>query len=252
LGSVNLAGNPANFEKSVENGNISGFASIFIVEVSKALRHVTAVPSGVTAMRNDEIRAKMLRIFYDFEMNHPGEYLDTSNLPQLLRSVPNKLIDTNLRYLFDLELLHAHALTVEGKGIFRPYRRATTPRTAKITIIGINVVRMPELANKYAINLQFLQARTVHGKVRKASQNAAIIQEQTLTFEALKRMIQDRQELTGNEKAVIKLILDALETTAQQGTLTKKFTDESLKIFSKYDWLIPPLTEVLKHTSHCD
>ncbi len=232
--------------------NTSGFVSAFVIEVTKALRLVTTIHSLVMAMRNDEIRAKILRIFYDFETNHPGEYLDTSNLLQLLKDVPNKLLDTNLLYLFDFELLHPQALTVEGRGIFRPYRRATTPRTAKITLIGINVVRIPELANKYALNLQLLQVRTAYGKVTQASQNPAIMQEQTLTFDALREMIQDRQELTANEKAVIKLILDALETTAQQGSLTKNFMAESLQVFAKYRWLIPPLTEVLKHASQFD
>jgi hypothetical protein len=248
---VNLAVDRDNCEKYAHNGNTSGSVSAFVIEATKALRHVTTVHCPVMAMRNDEIRAKILRVFYDFEMNHPGEYMNTSNLPQQLSDVPKKLIDTNLLYLLDSELLHREALTVEGRGIFRPYR-ATTPSTAKITLIGINVVRIPELANKYAINLQSLQARTVYGQVTQASQKAVITQTQTITFDYLREMVQARQEINANEKAVIKLILDALETTAQQGSLTKNFMDQSLKIFAKHRWLIPPLTEVLKHASPFD
>ena len=177
--------------------------------------------------------------------------MNTSNLHEQLRDVPKRLIDTNLPYLYDSELLKPEAPGVEGGGIFRPYR-ATTPRAAKITLIGINVVRIPELANKYAINLPSLQAGTAYGHVTQASQRAAIAQTQTLTFDYLREMVQVRREINADEKAVIKLILDALETTAQQGTLTKNFMDESLKVFAKYRWLIPPLTEVLKNTSHFD
>jgi hypothetical protein len=229
-------------EKSVDNGNASGFVSAFVIEVTKALRLVTIVPSLVMAMRSDEIRAKILRIFYDFEMNHPGEYMNTSDLPQQLSDVSQKLIATNLLYLCDSELLRPKALAVEGRGIYRPYR-ATAPGTAKITRIGINVFKIPELANKYAINLQSLQVRTVH---------AQVTQTQTITFDYLREIVQARQDVNANEKAVIKLILDALETTAQRGSLTKNFMDQSLRIFSKYRWLIPPLTEVLKHASPFD
>jgi hypothetical protein len=203
------------------------------------------------AMRNDEIRAKILRVFYDFEMHHPGEYMNTSNISQQLRDVPKRLIDTNLPYLYDSELLHLEGPTVEGRGIYRPYR-ATPPRTAKITLIGINVVRIPELANKYAINVQRLQVGPVDGKVSQASQSSVITQTQTITFDYLREMVQARQEINADEKAVIKLILGALETTAQQGSLTKNFMDETLKVFAKYRWLIPPLTEVLTHASHFD
>src|SRR5208337_4830196 len=118
-----------------------------------------------------EIRAKILRIFYDFEMNNPGKYMDTDYLSQQLRDVPRKLIDTNLRYLCDSELLHPETLGVEGRGIYRPYR-PTTPRTAKITLVGINVIRKPELANQYAINLQSPQVKTVYGQVAQSSQSA--------------------------------------------------------------------------------
>ncbi|HUK50661.1 MAG TPA: hypothetical protein VLV18_06460 [Terriglobales bacterium] len=236
---------------SVDKENAGGFISVFLIELTKALRLVTTVPVTVTAMRNDEIRAKILRIFYDFELNHPGEFMNISDLHGQLRDVPRRLIDTNLPYLCDSELLKQEAPGVEGGGIYRPYR-ATTPRTAKITLIGINVVRIPELANKYAINLPSLQTRMAYGHDTQASQLSAVAQTQPITFDYLREMVQVRREINADEKAVIKLILDALETTAQQGTLTKNFMDESLKVFAKHRWLIPPLTEVLKHASHFD
>ncbi len=201
------------------------------------------------AMRNDEVRAKILRVFYDFEANHPGEYMDTSYLTQQLSDVRKKLIDANLLYLCNSELLHPEALTVEGSGIYRPYR-ATIPRTAKITIVGINVLRKPELASQYGINLQSLQVRALYGKVAQSNESATITQTPTITFEYLREMVRARQEIDADEKAVIKMILDALETTALQGSLTKNFMDESLKIFAEYSWLTPPLTEVLKNVCH--
>ncbi len=114
------------------------------------------------------------------------------------------------------------------------------------------MVRIPELANKYAINLKCLQARTAYGQVNEASQDAVATQTQAITFAYLREMVHVRREINADEKAVIKLILDALEITALQGSLTKNFMDESLQILAKYKWLIPPLTEVLKHATHFD
>ena len=188
-------------------------------------------------MTNDEIRAKILRIFYDFEMNRPGEYASTVYLPQQLVDVPQNLIDTNLLYLCDSGLLHGTAFTFG----------TATPAMAKITPRGIDVVEKPELANQYSINLQILKVGAVYGQVAQASQGATITQIQTMTFDDLRKMVQDRQDIDADEKSAIQKILNELETNAKQETLTRKFMDESLKALAKYGWIIPPLTEVLKH-----
>src|SRR5271167_109870 len=170
-------------------------------------------------MTNDEIRAKILRIFYDFEMNRPGEYASTVYLPQQLVDVPQNLIDTNLLYLCDSGLLHGTAFTFG----------TATPAMAKITPRGIDVVEKPELANQYSINLQILKVGAVYGQVAQASQGATITQIQTMTFDDLRKMVQDRQDIDADEKSAIQKILNELETNAKQETLTRKFMDESLK-----------------------
>ena len=167
-------------------------------------------------MQNDEIKAKILRIFYDWEMTHPGDNLNTGYLPQQLSGVSKNLIDTNLLYLCKSHLL---------EGVSGGFGTGPTPSEAQITPRGIDVVEKPELANQYSINLQILQVGTVYGQVAQASQGATITQTQTMTFDGLRRMVQDRQDINNDEKETIKKILDELETTAKQGTLTKKAMD---------------------------
>lgn len=187
------------------------------------------------ALRNDEIRARILRVFYDFDPTHPGEYLSTNNLVSQLPNISENLIKTNFLYLVRSDLLEATA-----------YASSPIPLMARITPRGIDVVEKPDLAKRYAINVQILQVGTVYGQVAQAAQGAAIAQTQTLTFDSLRKMVQERQDIDDNEKENIKKILDELEVGAQQGNLTKKAIDVAKNALAKYGWLIPPLLGVLK------
>jgi hypothetical protein len=222
--------------KSVDNGNACRLVPVFVIERTKPLRRFTTSSRIRMAMRNDEIRAKILRIFYDFEMTHPGEYMNPGYLPQQLAGISQNLIDTNLLYLCDSGLLHGEAYTIGS----------TTPGMVKITPIGIDVVERPDLANQYSINLQVLQVGTVYGQVAQASQGATITQTQTMTFDDLRKIVRDREDIDTAEKETIKKTLDELETGAQQGTLTKKTVDAARNGLAKYGWLLPSLIAVLK------
>ena len=56
----------------------------------------------------------------------------------------------------------------------------------------------------------------------QASQGATITQTQTMTFDNLRKLVKDQEDIDTDEKEIIKKILDELETAVQQGTFTKK------------------------------
>jgi hypothetical protein len=71
---------------------------------------------------------------------------------------------------------------------------------------------------------------------------------QTETFNTLRDKVNAKTGLGKQDKNKINDALDSLEKQAQDGTLTKKSKDATLKSLAKYDWLTPTLTDVLKDT----
>ena len=187
-------------------------------------------------MDNTEIRARILRIHYDLEMNNPGAFFKTAELPGLMPGVPQNLLDANMIYLYRSGL-------IEG---FTSIGKAAPPIT-RITPIGINVVENPNAySSQYSLNVQLLNIGTNYGQVAQADRGATVTQTQTYSsFNDLRRLVKSRSELTDQDRERIDKVLANLEKTAGEGGLTKKIIEEAKQALADYGWLIPPLMTVL-------
>jgi len=136
---------------------------------------------------NTEVRAKILRIFYDLEMNVPGSFLKTAELPDLMPGVPQNLLDANTIYLF-------HSRLIEG---FTSIDKAAPPIT-RITPMGINVVENPNAySSQFSLNIRQLHIGTNYGQVAQADRGAAVIQTQTYSsFNELRELVKTHSELS--------------------------------------------------------
>lgn len=181
--------------------------------------------------QNDEIRAKILRIHYDLEMNQPSSHFDTDALPKLMPDVPQNLLDANLLYLCESRLI---------SGNFAMGRR--TPIGTRITPAGTNVVERPNLAGQFALDIKVLNVNTNYGQIAQATAGTI---SQTLTvssFDDLRRLLQIHPEVKGDERQEIESVLNQLEKDANQKNLTQKMIDEAKRKLAKYGWILAPLT----------
>src|SRR5208282_5102027 len=140
---------------------------------------------------------------------------------------------TNLYYLYRSRL-------IEGKGIPQDL-----PVKIRITPAGIDVVENADIAKRYQI--QVLQIGTNYGQVAQAGTGNTISQTQQITFSDLRKAVDDRTDISSEDKENIKTILTELDEGIQDGTITKKAIDSAKRALAKYGWLILPLSEVLKH-----
>jgi hypothetical protein len=187
-------------------------------------------------MRNDEIRGKILRFLYDFNSQSAGELIQIGYLKNELRDIDQNLVQSNLFYLYEKGL-------IEGKEV----EWEKVPISVRISSDGIDAVENQRIASQYQINYQIMQIGTMVGQVAQAGQGATITQTQAMTFDDLRKIVQERQDMSNDEKETVKKILDELETAAQQEILTKKNIDTAKRALAKYGWLIPSLTEVLRY-----
>jgi hypothetical protein len=169
-------------------------------------------------------------------MKSPHDRVNTDTLKDVFPDIPVNLLDANLVYLYESGLLQGEM--VMGR---------RTPIATRITPQGINVVENPSLATRFQLNVQILRVETVYGQVAQTGPGSTVIQTQTVTFDDLRRMVSERTDITSDEKQEIEKILRSLEKDAQENNLTKKAMNDAMKALAKYGWLIPPLTEVLKH-----
>jgi len=187
-------------------------------------------------MDNKEIRAKILRVLYDHEMHRPGEWLHVVYLGQAIPDVDPNLFIANLNYLYGSGLIERKGIPSDAPLIH-----------VRIGVIGTDVVENAEKAKDYQINYQVLQIGTNYGQVAQAATGNTISQTQQITFADLKKTVDDRTDISAEDKDNIKTILNELDKGIQDGTLAKKAIDSAKDTLAKYGWLIPPLTEVLRH-----
>ena len=187
-------------------------------------------------MDNAEIRARILRLHYDLQMNHPGAFFESKELPILLPGIPQNLLDANMIYLYDSRL-------IEG---FTSVDKAAPPIT-RITRMGIDAVENPDMySDRFSLSVQVLNIGTNYGQVAQAEHGAAVIQTQTYTtFSDLRELVRSHVELTEEEKRKISEVLTDLENTAKEGSLSKKI-EQAKEAFTKYGWIVEPLVTVLK------
>jgi hypothetical protein len=188
-------------------------------------------------MANGEIRARVLRILYDFQMQNPQRVLNADELKsKSFPDVAQNFFDVNLIYLRDANL-------IDGRGEMG----RVGPRDVRITKLGIDVVERPErYSQKYSMNFQVLNVGTNYGQVAQAAQGASISQTQTYSsFNDLKSLVKSHDELNDEERKEIETHLSELEKRAQDGSLSKTIIDQSKAALSKYGWLIPPLVQVI-------
>jgi hypothetical protein len=185
---------------------------------------------------NADIRAKILRILYDFQMANPAHLYSTDELAKLFPDVPSNLFDANIIYLRDSYL-------IQGRGEFGQ----VGPRDVKITKRGIDVVERPERYSRdYSLNFQVLNVNTNYGQVAQGSQGATIIQTQEFSsFGDLVQLVKSRKELTTEEEEGIVKVLRDLEKAVAEGGLSKRIVEDAKHALVKYGWLIPPLVQVL-------
>lgn len=213
-------------KKSVDRSKLrTGFISV---------NHYLVSPEIV--LENKEIRANILRALYNFGMQRPSEWFQTAYLVTEIPSVELNMLMANVYYLFRSGLIESPAHS--GREV---------PTHVRITPRGIDVVENPVKAKDYEINLQLLQIGTNLGQVAQANHGSSVTQTQFSNFTDLKRLTRERNDLSDEVKNTITEVLDGLDKETQAGTLTKKTIDKAMETLSKYSWLIPPLTEVLKH-----
>jgi len=188
-------------------------------------------------MDNSEIRAKILRLHYDLEMNNPGRFFEVDKLPTLITGVPQNLLDANILYLCESGLINGMIPSI-GR---------VTPVATRITPLGTNVVERPgQYSERFTMSVQVLNVGTNYGQVAQADRRATVEQTQTYSsFNELRELVRKHTELNDTDRQRIEKVLAHLEETTAQKGLTQKIIEEAKQALAEYGWLIPPLITVL-------
>jgi len=192
-------------------------------------------------MDNSEIRARILRLHYDLQMNSPEQLFITDRLPTLITGVSQSLLDANTQYLCESGLINTVIPAAIGRG---------APIATRISALGIDVVENPSrYSERFTINVQVLNVGTNYGQVAQADRGATVEQTQTYSsFNELRELVRKHTELNDADRQKIEKVLARLEETAAQKGLTHKIIEEAKQALAEYGWLIPPLITVLAKT----
>jgi hypothetical protein len=187
-------------------------------------------------MNNAEIRAKILRLHYDCEMNRTGTFFNDNELPQLISGVAQNHIDANLVYLYRSRLIEG----IWGAG-------NNSPSLTRITPAGIDVVENPErYSGEFSMDVQVLNVGTNYGQVAQAGGGATVTQTQTYSsFNDLRQLVRSHTELTDGDRQRIDAVLGNLEKTVAEKGVTKTVVEQAKQALADYGWLIQPLIAVL-------
>jgi len=182
-------------------------------------------------MKNPDVRAHVLREFYDQEMRNEYHGIDSADFAKRIR-VPQRQIEVALKYLVDTGLL---------KGTY--VAGTDVPRVFGIAALGMDVVDNPSKFRDIEINQQIISVSgPVYGPITQAQQSSHVTQDWgDVTVDI------DRHEgITSEERESIKRIVKDLEKLLSQDNISQSRLQEILTSLKRYNWLYPIILNIVQ------
>lgn len=184
-------------------------------------------------MKNSEVRAHVLKEFYDQEMRNEYRGIDSEFGKHL--GVPRRQVEVALKYLVDMGLV---------KGTY--VGGTDLPVTMGITALGLDVVDEPQkFSDQYEITQQVIQVTgSVYGQIAQAQQQSQVTQVQ-YNFQDLERLIEGHTELAASERQDLKDRLIEIEQELRKDSFSQSKVRRLLESMKKYEWLFPLVVEAI-------
>jgi hypothetical protein len=184
-------------------------------------------------VKNSEVRAHVLKEFYDQEMRNEYRGIDSEFGKHL--GVPRRQVEVALKYLVDMGLV---------KGTY--VGGTDLPVTMGITALGLDVVDEPQkFSDQYEITQQVIQVTgSVYGQIAQAQQQSQVTQVQ-YNFQDLERLIEGHTELAASERQDLKDRLIEIEQELRKDSFSQSKVRRLLESMKKYEWLFPLVVEAI-------
>lgn len=184
-------------------------------------------------MSNADVRARVLREFYDQEMRGEHRGIESGDFARQ-HGIPQRQVEVALKYLVDMGLLRG--FYVLGTDV---------PVIMRITALGLDVVDNPRRFPEIEINPQIIQiSGSVYGPIGQARDQSQVVQ--TIGgFSELEQLIDRRDELEQEEKMKLRGLLQELERELQQDSFSRSKVGKLLEVFRTYDWLFPLVKQMV-------
>lgn len=188
------------------------------------------VMNTASPMSNADVRAHVLREFYDQEMHGQFRGFNPADFAGRM-GIPARQVEVALKYLVDMGLLNGRY--VLGTDV---------PVVFGITALGMDLVDSPRKFANVEINQQIVQiSGDVYAPITQA-QNAATV---TQDFGNLSVAVEQRQDLSTQEKKTLMGMLSELSQIFQKKEISLARINEILAYMKKYTWLYPVVTEIV-------
>ena len=187
-------------------------------------------------MNNQEIRSIMIRKFYDYNQENPGDFLDFEEFTKL--GMSNDEITVNARYLNEKGLL-----TVGPSSI-----GTTFPSVGIITAVGMDVIEGPEtIGSQFPFvqnNIQIIRG-DITGSVLAQSSGDQIINISE-SFNQIYNRIDATENLDSSTRNGLKKDVKELEEHLNEDKIDLEWIKEkSSKIKEKASWAIPIIQNII-------
>ena len=187
-------------------------------------------------MNNQEIRSIMIRKFYDYNQETPGDFLDFEEFTKL--GMSNDEITVNARYLNEKGLL-----TVGPSSI-----GTTFPSVGIITAVGMDVIEGPEtIGSQFPFvqnNIQIIRG-DITGSVLAQSSGDQIINISE-SFNQIYNRIDATENLDSSTRNGLKKDVKELEEHLNEDKIDLEWIKEkSSKIKEKASWAIPIIQNII-------
>lgn len=190
-------------------------------------------------LKNSEVRAHVLREFYDQEMRGEFRGLDLAELAKRI-GVPVRQVQVALKYLVDMGLLNGQY--VLGTDV---------PIVMGITALGMDVIDDPQkFLGRFEINQQTVEIMGPnYGQIAQGQQGSMIGQTQALnTFEEAERLIDARDGVSSPEKEQLKTSVKEIDFELKKDRFSVDRIKTLLGSLRKYEWLYPLIVNLVERS----
>ena len=185
-------------------------------------------------MDNTDVRAHVLREFYDQEMLSGCGSIDPGKFAERL-GVPRRQVEVALKYLVDMELVKGEY--VAGTDV---------PVTMGITALGMDFVDNPRIG-QYEINQQIIHvAGPVYGQITQAQAASEVTQTQVIgSFVHLEQLVDNHHEIEASAREALKQCLREIHNELEHEQISTSRLGKLLEQAKQYSWLYPLVIETI-------
>jgi len=190
-------------------------------------------------MDNRDVRAHILKEFYDQEMRDEYRGTDPGEFAQRL-GVPKRQVEVALKYLVDMGLIKGEYVA-----------STDVPVTMGIAALGLDLVDDPKNSDGlYEINQQIIQVTgPVYGQIAQAQAGSEVTQTRAIgNFVHLEQLVDSHHEIGASEREALKQCLREIHDELEHEQISTSRLGKLLEQAKQYSWLYPLIIEMIMKT----